>query len=153
MGRVGDDDGQAQLGGGGGEILVEAGKRADAAVDGFGGGALAGEPIAVALGLVDGDAQQLVRLGRPVEAEKAADEIHDILVIGAAGVGARTAVEPALVQLGNGEAERSTWCCTSGVALPSRMGGRSRMVSGVAGRLTIGLSVIELLPASACLIG
>jgi hypothetical protein len=104
VGRIGDVDGQAQFGGGAGQVFVEARERGDAAVEGLGGLGRGQHGVTPALDIGDRGEQQAVGVPRPAKAEEL-DETQDIAAVGALGMGAGAAGDPAFKQFGDATIE------------------------------------------------
>jgi len=101
---IGYRDRQAQLGRGAGKILVEAGQRADAAVQRFGCCFFGDHGLAEILNVGNRHAQQRCALLGPLNADET-DEGHDILAVRAPGMARLPALDPGLEDGCHGKVE------------------------------------------------
>ena len=145
VGRIGHRDRQPQLGGGGLEVLEEAGQRGDAAVERLGGGVGGDQVVAPGVDVGDGGLQEADRVLGPADLAEG-DEGHDVLAVGPLGVPAGAAGDPGVEDAGDREEELLDAVLDLVGAVPARIGGRSR--TSPSGRTTIapGVAVVS----SAC---
>jgi len=123
MRRVGNQDGQAQLGRRQRQVLVKRRKRGNSVIDGFGRGANGGQHVAVRLHVRHRDRQEPMRLLRP-ENPAVPDEGQNPVPVRAAGVDAFGAVDPAFEDFINGGVEVFDPAADLGVREPAKTGGK-----------------------------